>query len=189
MKKEKKNNFLLIIGLLLVVAIISVGYATLSAQLTVNGGASLGGATWRVYFSDDPSDINIVSAETNVTATTPPQVNTAQNQITWEVNIPNPGDKYEFTFKVVNEGSIDAVLASKTLPTITDTDIIFFIKEVDPDTGNYGDVTWDGLTLGAGTERTFVVHIEYDRNNASATTLEGNRYFDLDIIMNFAQAS
>ncbi len=189
MKKEKKNNFLLVIGLLLVVAIISVGYATLSAQLQVNGGASLGGATWRVYFSDDPADINIVSAETNVTAEPAPSVNTAQDKITWAVNIPNPGDKYEFTFKVVNEGSINAVLASKSIPTITDPDIIFFIKEVNPQTGNYGDVTWDGLTLAAGTQRTFVVHIEYDRNSASATTLTENRYFPLNIIMNFAQAS
>ena len=189
MKKEKKNNLLLILGLLLVIGVISIGYATLSAQLKVNGTASLGGALWKVYFSDEASDINIVTANTNVTASTEPYVNTAQDKITWAVEIPNPGDKYEFTFKILNEGTIDAVLDSKTLPNITDSDIIFFVKEVDPSTGAYSDVDWDTLAIDAGEEKTFVVHIEYDRENASSVTLGNDRQYDLSITLDFVQAS
>ena len=105
-KKKDKNNTLLVVGILLIVGIISIGYATLRTQLKINGTANIGGATWSVYFSNVTA-----TSQSNVTPTTIPSVSgTSTTTLNYGVNLAKPGDIYQFRATVKNDGSIDAKL-------------------------------------------------------------------------------
>ena len=102
--KDKKN--ILIAVLLLVIVGLAVGYAALSATLTINGTATID--TW---------DVEI----TGITTGTP--VGTAQNKTdptftattaTFDALLQKKGDSISYTITIENKGTIDAELDSIT---------------------------------------------------------------------------
>ena len=106
MKKNKKMS--LIILLLIIIFGITLGYATLSSSLNINGISIINNAKWDIHFE------NIQFRDENATATTPAEINDDGNTITFEVNLLKPGDFYEFTVDVKNAGTIDGMLESIT---------------------------------------------------------------------------
>ena len=111
-----QNNRRLIAIVLVLLMIISIGYAALSTTLTINGTANIGSSSWLVYFTNVvPNANNNVEQVVTAPSTTGKETTT----INWAVNMDTPGQKYEFTVDVVNEGSIDAMIATEIDNLIT----------------------------------------------------------------------
>ena len=103
---ERFNKYLIIIAISLVF-LITIGYAFLSTTLTINGASTINEVTWDVHFE------NVVVKTGSVTAETP-VIDTNKTTVTYGVTLSNPGDYYEFTVDVKNDGSVDAMIDTIT---------------------------------------------------------------------------
>lgn len=111
---EKKKNTQLIIIAILAVAILfmSVGFAAYASTLTINGTAKVQSNKWSVHFVD-----------TTYAETTGSKVGTKTitgTNLTYSVTLEKPGDFYEFSIDVINDGTFDAVLNGITMSTLTE---------------------------------------------------------------------
>lgn len=105
MKSNKKN--ILIGALLVAVVAMSVGYAALAQQLTINGSANFSDTKWDIKFSSIELDTTKTVGATE--AVTPTIVGTTAS---FDVKLQYPGSKAVYKIKVQNGGTIDAVLKS-----------------------------------------------------------------------------
>ena len=120
MKDNKKFLYILVaLALLLSVVGITVGFAAMSTELTINGSANVVPATWKIQF-EDLSSANISGG---ASVTTAPTIQSDTHIGDYEVVLTKPGDSIEYTFKVANNGTIDAKLDTYTFatPVITGT--------------------------------------------------------------------
>lgn len=103
--KKRKNALTIAIILLLVVGV-TVGYSLLNSTLNINGLSKIGGANWNVHFNN----VNITKG--SVAATKEPVLDESGEtlSVSYEVDLRKPGDFYEFTIDVVNDGAVDAKL-------------------------------------------------------------------------------
>ena len=120
MKNNRKVLYgLVALALLLSVVGISIGFAAMSQELEINGVAEVAPATWKIKFKDITTPTTtgdaVVTSEPNLASDT--HINNYDFQLT------KPGDSVTFTFKVANEGTIDAELGTytKAAPTFTGT--------------------------------------------------------------------
>ncbi len=159
MRKNKKRFSVLI--LLLLLAVVTVGYALLSSTLTINGTSQITNSSWDVHFE------NVSITDGSVTATEDPTIDTSTKlNISYEVSLPKPGDFYEFTVDVKNAGTVAAKLSA--LPTVSG------VSDAQDVYTNYTFTHTDetpivvGETLAPGASKNFTVRVEYDKNiNAS----------------------
>ena len=189
MKEQKSRRGLVVVALLLLVAIVSVGYALLTSNLSIVGTTSTSAETWDVHFE------NIANAAANnadVTVTTPayiyeassgqtPSDETDDLTVKFNVSFKKPGDKYEFDVDVVNDGSLYAKCTDieVTIPTANDYD-------------DFLEITYSGLAENdvlapsgqTGSSKTMHVVAKFkDVNNLPATALSG----DMSIAIEFTQ--
>ena len=158
---KKKIKYLLLLLLLVGVSVVS---AMLISTLSIDGVGTIGKNSWAVYFD------NIVEKEGNVEG----EVNLVNNNgISFNTNLEKPGDYYEFTVDVINNGSIDAMVDK------------FILSEVD-DIIKYTVTYEDGMEISkkdkleSNDSDTILVRIEYRTDiNISDLTNE-------DISMNFS---
>ena len=115
MRKLRKNTNqkLIAIAVILLLAI-SIGYAALSTTLSINGTANIASSSWSVYFT------NVEVRTGSVTATTvPTTTGTSTTTLTWAVSMDTPGQFYEYTVDVKNDGSIDAMIGTLSNTSLT----------------------------------------------------------------------
>ena len=105
-------------------ALISLGYAYLTANLKVTGTAKIGNKSFNVVFKNPQmiaaSDTATFdsNSNSNIAAGTPVVTSNANGvEVEWNVTFNQPGDFYEFVVDLENEGDIDAVedIAQRTL--------------------------------------------------------------------------
>ena len=107
-----------ILYMLLAIALISIStltivYAALSVTLNITGTADISAASWDVHLD------NVKLNSKSVTATAPTITNGTTATFSTVLNM--PGDFYEFTIDVVNDGTIDAMIDGITkTPTLTE---------------------------------------------------------------------
>ena len=168
--EQKRNNQMVIIGLLAIaILVMSVGFAAsaYTERLYLGGEGGQGGAQvtakaakWSVHF-----DTTSYQETTGSVAAASKTI--GQTAMNYAVTLTNPGDFYEFTINVVNDGTFDAKLASITLTNSSnDPHIAYSLKytddEVPANTGTYTAST-NGLTyeLDANDVHPVVVRVEY----------------------------
>jgi len=117
-KKGNKKTGLLAV-LLILVLLISVGYAALTTTLSINGTATLKKQSWSVYFNNVQVKDGSVSGAKVTTAPTVPNGSKTTTTLSWNVSMDTPGEYYEFNVDVVNEGSIDAMIQTATADIVT----------------------------------------------------------------------
>ena len=119
MKSKTSNKRAKLVAILLVlVMLISVGYAALETLLQISGTATLKKKTWNVHFANVQVKTGSVQA---TTAPTVPEGSTDTTSLTWAVNMDTPGQYYEFNVDVVNGGDLDAMVSTATNSIITST--------------------------------------------------------------------
>ncbi len=153
MKKNYKK--IIIAALILAVVGISVGFSALSTTLNINGTATAKTNSWNVTFAN-------VANEAGVTAKTKPTI--SGTSLTYAVDLTQPGQSYEFTVDVKNNGTLPAKLAAT--PTVSGTSS--YITH----TVTYSDGTAIKAndTLAAGAKKTIKVKVQY-KSDLTASTL------------------
>ena len=109
-RKSKKAAFIVIVLLLL----ISIGYAALTTNLTIGGSATVKKQTFSVYFNNVQVNQSSVSGAKVTTAPSVPANSTSTTTLTWAVTLDTPGEFYEFNVDIVNGGSMDAMVNTAT---------------------------------------------------------------------------
>ena len=108
-KNDKRN--IIIVFLLVIVLVMSVGFALLGSDLNVTATGTISGE-WGVRFTNETlQPIIKTDGVTDLTA----QVDTTAMKITLNAEFEKPGDKVVYEFKVENTGSINAYLKSINL--------------------------------------------------------------------------
>ena len=96
-KNKRKLNYLIVIILLLLV---SIGYAILSTNLNILGSSQINAPTWDIHWENVSVKSGSVSATTHT-------IDTNKTTVNYSVTLTIPGDYYEFTVDAVNAGTID----------------------------------------------------------------------------------
>lgn len=105
-KKKRSLKYLLVLLLL-----ISVGYAAIATTLKINGTATVKSSKWDVYW--EPTSVSVTQGSVTATGDDAAHVtnNTTKDEVAFNVALDEPGDFYEFTVDATNNGSLDAVIA------------------------------------------------------------------------------
>ena len=92
-------------ALLMMVLLLGIGFAALAANLKIDGTLNVSRTSWDVHFE------NVQVTEGSVTANpAPTSDDTTTTEMTYTINFTKPGDFFEFTTDIVNEGTIDAMI-------------------------------------------------------------------------------
>lgn len=178
MKERKKRMSVLV--LLLLVGFITIGYAVLNSDLTITGTSHITNATWDVHFE------NISVTTGSVTATTAPTIASGGLSVTYEVTLTKPGDFYEFSVNVKNDGSVTAKLSAA--PTITGPTTAQDVYTNYTFLNSDGTAVTAGQTIAAGASKTYKVRVEFDRNISSDQLPTTAQNMTLTATMNWEQA-
>ncbi len=104
--------------ILVVVSVIGITYAAFTQELQIEGTASAKAASWKIKFKE------LQEAETIGTAKEieKPSIESGDTKISGFVaQLASPGDSISYKFKVANEGTFNAKVSSKNIPTPTCT--------------------------------------------------------------------
>ncbi len=107
-KKKKERGVLLL--LIVAVLLMTIGFAYYTQNLTINGTVTVKGSPWKVHYV-----ANSITESTGSTSATSAQINTNDTNFAFTVTLEKPGDFYEATINVINEGSMDALLKKVTM--------------------------------------------------------------------------
>ena len=201
-KKRKKNKFLVLLTLLLV---ITLGYSLISTTLKIGGSTTISKNVWSVYWDNPVVEAGSVSQTLPVlSAETGKTLNTI---VTWSATLNEPGDYYEFTVDAVNAGTIDAMITdieltiddnpiitttNNTLVTVSPSPVPSYLKY----TVTYADgkeVELNHLLqkMKGNTEtiKPYKIRVEYDRDAVSNSALVGsNTEYEFSFTVTYGQA-
>ena len=92
-----------------------IGYAALNTTLTINGTSTIEKNTWDVHFE------NLKVKEGSIEAIVEPTLSSGTIISNFQLSLNKPGDFYEFTIDVVNNGTLDAMISSiEKTPDLTE---------------------------------------------------------------------
>ena len=167
MKKNKRRNVIML--LILLVCAVTIGFAILTTTLEINGIGLVKGNKWDIHW-ENVDNIDGVDATT-------PVIDAAKTTVTYEINLAEPGDYYEFTVDAKNDGTIDAEIA-KIENYFYEADGETEIEE--PEYFGYSITDEDdkpleiGKRLNVGQSHTYKVRIDFNTNvNSSQLPKEG----------------
>ena len=175
MRRGKKRKQQLISILFVLLSAIGIGFALLRADLKIVGVYKINNAKWDIYFDNIQISPASVALSTGDSAPTIAQDKTTIN---YTITLNKPGDYYEFTVDVKNDGDIDAMVESVSfivngnennpLPTYLQYRVSYL------DTGR---IPAANHVLLANTQRTYKVKLEFKKdidNSELPNTLQTN---------------
>ena len=175
--------------LLIVIAVLVVGYATLSSVLNIFGGlAIVGGNSFNVNWSNI-----IVNEDSTGIATTPPTISNNDNgnskQINFVVNLNTPGDFYEFNVDAVNTGTIDAMIGSYDYEILDANDNPVDVEYLNCKV-SYSDDTQlsSSQLLRAGETVTYKVRVEFSTDISGTELPSGETALRFGFVVTYVQA-
>lgn len=119
MEKERKIKIISLVALLVTVLGLTVAFAALSQTLTINGSANVDSATWNIHFEEQnyfascrtyylgESGMNYNDDDTHCHGN---GLSNDKKIININYYLTRPGNAEEIDFRIVNEGTIDAVI-------------------------------------------------------------------------------
>ena len=139
-----------------------LGYALISSNLDIVGTLNLKHANWNIHW-----DSNSVEVAEGSISSELPIVNSDEDEVSYTINLSNPGDFFQFTLDALNDGDVDGMVGIDSLdPVITDGDG----EEIElPDYLKYKVTYSDDKEieryhyLKAGELETIKVRIEFDK--------------------------
>ena len=180
MRNETRRNGIIIGALLITIALMTVGYAALATQLSIEGTSSISDASWNIGFTSITKNeaLSTVGATEKVAATT------SGTSASFNVELAKPGDKIVYDLIVQNNGTIDATLKEVSgvdaINAEEPTDITYTVQRIDSDNTV---ITGQGDLLSGNTHK-FRVTIEW---NANASSIPGTKTKTGTINFNYEQ--
>ena len=166
-----------IIFLLLI--FISIGFAYLSTQLNINGGANVRGNTWDIHFEN----VNVIKS---LDGNPLPTISSDGKTVDYVANLDEPGDSFVFTVDVVNEGSLDAMIEEINEPGLTEEQ-----KKIIDVSYQYanGDPFEDKFVLLKNETKTIKVTVTFKYDIEEEDLPDENLSLDLDFNISYQQAN
>ena len=163
MKKEKSTQTIIIAVLAVAILVMSVGFATYTQTLNINGTATVKKSEWKVQYDTEKG---ITPLTGSVTAN--PSTLTATDW-TFTVTLNEPGDFYEATADAKNYGTIDAVLKKLTMTALTAEQAKYLKYSVYYDGTEYTATNNNlNLPLAAEASKPVKVRVEYLQPESSS---------------------
>ena len=193
MKDNRKVLYgLVALALVLSVVGISIGFASMSQDLTISGTTEVVPASWKIKFAN----LSSPTIAGDATVTTAPTIQGDTHIGNYAIQLTMPGDSVTYTFDVVNEGSIDAELTSLVMatPTFTasgtnnagtdattvQTNFVYTLTYSDGSTISVDDA------LAANSSVTLKLVVGYD-TNATALPQDSVSVTGMDITLTYGQ--
>jgi len=180
MRKRKSS---LILGIILLLGVLGIGYAYLNTTLNISGVTDIDSNTWSVYWNNVQVKSGSVTGDQ---VTEEPTIDTNKTTVSFHVRLSQPGDYYEFTVDAVNDGSIDAMIETinKTInnsPTIPDylTYTITYNDDIE---------IAENQLLAANTTETYKVRVEYKKNIDASQLPDTAQTLNLSFGINYQQS-
>ena len=204
MKNKKKNRILL---LFLVLLVISIGYAALSANLKINGTTRINKNTWNIYWDNIHNESGVTATLSEIVSE---DANNQNNIVNFTVILDKPGDFYEFEVDAVNAGTLDAEIVNiekkyndTLIPEVEDEEnrvvpayLKYEVKYADDEDISVGDRLLKAPDLTAIppvlTKRTYKIRVEYDRDtvtNADVNNQVGTVSHSFSFSVQYGQAT
>ncbi|MDO4996228.1 MAG: hypothetical protein Q4E69_03540 [Bacilli bacterium] len=170
----RRNSKLIIVLLIL---LISIGFAFLSSQLDLIGSSLLRKQEWDIHF-ESPTKVG-----GNVDASS--LVLTDSTTVNFTVDLLQPKDTYEFTVDVVNDGSIDGMISS-----ISGTELTSNQKKVFEYVITYDDgaALKEKQLLAHNSSDKYKVTVRYKDDISSSDLSIDNQTVNITITVNYVQA-
>ena len=102
--QDRKTLYLVLTIVVISVFTLSIAYAAMSTVLEIHGNSEVVASTWDIHLEN----VKVKSGSVSANA---PQIS-GTSSVGFDVELNTPGDYYEFTVDVVNDGSIDAMIDS-----------------------------------------------------------------------------
>ena len=156
---DRKMLYMILGIILLSVFSLTIVYAALSVTLNITGSTQITASNWDIHLENPEVKSGSVSSAV-------PTI--SGNNLSFTANLTKPGEYYEFTVDVVNDGTIDAMIDSvvKT-PELTNVQAKYLKYEV---SYQNNESISTKQTLKSGTSTPIKVRIEY-RTDLSSSDL------------------
>ena len=175
---HKTNSMVLF--LFVFILLFGVGFAYLNTTLSIEGVANVENSSWDIHFE------NVQISNGSIEATTPPTI-TDDTSVSFGVVLEKPGDYYEFTVDVVNDGTFDAKIDSiSILPTLTIEQANYLAYVV---TYEDGAPIQQNDALNSGSSETLLIHLEYLENDDTSLYPEEDQDFDFSVSIDYIQGT
>ena len=184
----KKRNIFIALFVLFAV-FLGVGYALITSNVEIKGTTDIPSASWDVHFD------NLVVSDGSVSALAADAAKISSDSmvITYNVALNKPGDFYEFTVDVINNGTLDAkiektevLMTNVTSGSSVDPTSYANYTVVDASTGNALAV---GELLNAnGGTRKIKIRVEYRTDIEAADLPLQEQTLKLTYTLNYIQA-
>ena len=172
-RESRKQN--IIIGIIVLLLVLTIGYATLQTNLTINGTSKINNSTWNIHFNNPTPTPGSVAIDTSAYQDAKAATKDSATQVSFNVLLSEPGDFYEFTVPVENEGSIDAMIDEITSTIQIGTGTVQNItSQTLPAWLNYSVTYSDGMPIEVkqklvhGTTETYKVRVEFKKDITNA---------------------
>lgn len=154
MKRERKEKRI-ILFLLMGVILMTVGFATYSGFLNIDGTVNVKSSKWSVgYVLNSYSETTGSASATNKSVTV--------DTYTFETTLSKPGDFYEATVNVENAGTLAAKVTGIEMSTLTEAQQKYLTYTVKYDNQTYSATNNSlNLALAAGATKPLVVRVDY----------------------------
>ena len=174
----RKTLYLVLAIVMISVFTLSIAYAAMEAVLTISGNSEVVASSWNIYLD------NVEVKSGSVSANAPSISGTSS--VGFDVELNTPGEFYEFTVDVVNEGSIDAMIDSvvKT-PELTSEQAKYIKYEV---TYENGESIASKQTLKKGTSTPIKVRVEYRKDIVASDLPSGVTELSLKLTLVYVQS-
>ena len=131
-KRKFKDNKLLL--LLLLLSCIGIGYASLTTSLSITGTTNVATNSWNIHFA------NIAIRDDSVSGNPAASIQSGNMSITYGGELTHPGDFYEFSVDVVNDGTLPGKVSIVNLTGNSTNYLSTSYSYANGDTINVGDI-------------------------------------------------
>ncbi len=187
MEKKKNTQILIIAVLSFAILFMSAGYAAFATRLNIAGNVTVKANRWSVHYD------TTTYAETTGSVAASAHTLTATD-FTFTATLTKPGDFYEATASVINDGTFNAQLSSITMSTLTAAQQKYLVYKVYYD-GHEFTASQEGLSYAlpyaTGTNsKTVKVRVQYvqPENSSDLPTTEDD-VVTLTASLNFTQSA
>ena len=176
--QDRKTLYLVLCIAVVSVFTLSIAYAAMETVLEIHGNSEVVASSWDIHLEN--AQVKSGSVATNA------PVISGNSTLAFDVELNMPGEFYEFTVDVVNEGSIDAMIDSvvKT-PELTTEQAKYIKYEI---TYENGESISTKQTLKKGTTTPIKVRVEYRKDLVASDLPNTSTELSLKLTLVYVQS-
>ena len=182
MRFNSKTNSM-VLFLFSMILLLGVGYAYLNTSVTVQGAGKVTSSSWDVHFEN----VVVNEKSSNSLEGNPLPTIIDDSTVTFNVGLDSPGEFYEFSLDIVNNGTIDAMIDDIIVsPELTVEQQKMFRYEVKYDNG----INLEKYqSLKSGEKKNIKILFKYNEMLDYVEYSEENQSFEFSITIKYVQAN